>query len=142
MFYLSCVCYAFVSVCLYVPCGHLFPIGILGQVWYLIVFIPDLCTLTYFQSKSINFFFLFLEERLLYKYLFTLICKKSYFNVPFLADQKKIKLIKKTSFEHDWTVRLSQFSLENQHLFSGFSIKINCPESNNRKQLLVVISPK
>ena len=26
-----------------------FPIGILGQVWYLIVSIPDLCTLTYFQ---------------------------------------------------------------------------------------------
>ena len=24
-----------------------FPIGILGQVWYLIVWIPDLCTLTY-----------------------------------------------------------------------------------------------
>ena len=25
-----------------------FPIGILGQVWYLIVSIPDLCTLSYF----------------------------------------------------------------------------------------------
>ena len=25
-----------------------FPIGILGQVWYLIVSIPDMCTLTYF----------------------------------------------------------------------------------------------
>ena len=56
----------FVHVCLYVPCGHLlgkgwplgsrlwcllwvchFPIGILGQVWYLIVSIPDLCTITY-----------------------------------------------------------------------------------------------
>ena len=24
-----------------------FPMGILGQVWYLIVSIPDLCTLTY-----------------------------------------------------------------------------------------------
>ena len=54
-------------VCLYVLCGHLlgkgwplgsrlwcllwvchFPIGILGQVWYLIVSIPDLCSLTYF----------------------------------------------------------------------------------------------
>ena len=57
----------FVRVCLYVLCGHLlgkgwplgsrlwcllwvchFPIGILGQVWYLIVAIPDLCTITYF----------------------------------------------------------------------------------------------
>ena len=26
-----------------------FPIGILCQVWYLIVSIPDLCTLTYFK---------------------------------------------------------------------------------------------
>ena len=59
----------FVRVCLYVLCGHLlgkgwplgsrlwcllwvchFPIGILGQVWYLIVSIPDLCTITYFHS--------------------------------------------------------------------------------------------
>ena len=29
-----------------------FPIGILGQVWYLIVLIPDLCTLTYFKSEK------------------------------------------------------------------------------------------
>ena len=29
-----------------------FPIGILGQVWYLIVTIPDLCTLTYFVVKQ------------------------------------------------------------------------------------------
>ena len=55
-------------LCLYVLCGHLlgkadllalvcgvlpkvyhFPIGILGQVWYLIVSIPDLCTLTYLE---------------------------------------------------------------------------------------------
>ena len=27
-----------------------FPIGILGQVWYLIVLIPDLCTLSYFNK--------------------------------------------------------------------------------------------
>ena len=32
-----------------VPVSLHFPIGILGQVWYLIVSIPDLCTLTYFQ---------------------------------------------------------------------------------------------
>ena len=61
----------FVRVCLYVLCGHLlgkgwplgsrlccllwvchFPIGILGQVWNLIVSIPDLCNLiTFMQSK-------------------------------------------------------------------------------------------
>ena len=32
-------------------CVSHFPIGILSQVWYLIVLIPDLCTLTYFKSK-------------------------------------------------------------------------------------------
>ena len=61
----------FVRVCLYVLRGHLlgkgwplgsrlwcllwvchFPIGILGQVWYLIVSIPDLCNLTYFVHFS------------------------------------------------------------------------------------------
>ena len=31
-----------------------FPIGILGQVWYLIVSIPDLCTLTYFAQPCQN----------------------------------------------------------------------------------------
>ena len=31
-----------------VPSVCHFPIGILGQVWYLIVSIPDLCNLTYF----------------------------------------------------------------------------------------------
>ena len=60
----------FVRVCLYVLFGHLlgkgwplgsrlwcllwvchFPIGILGQVWYLIVSIPDLCTITYFYIR-------------------------------------------------------------------------------------------
>ena len=65
VFVLSCVCYVFVL------CGHLlgkgwplgsrlwcllwvchFPIGILGQVWYLIVSIPDLCTLTYIDKTS------------------------------------------------------------------------------------------
>ena len=68
VFVLSCVCYVFVRVCLYVLWGHLLgkgwplgsrlwcllwvchcPIGILGQVWNLIVSIPDLCTLTYFD---------------------------------------------------------------------------------------------
>ena len=65
-FFLFCFCYAFVL------CGHLlvkgwplcsrlccplwvchFPIGILSQVWYLIVLIPDLCTLTYLHQVMI-----------------------------------------------------------------------------------------
>ena len=33
-----------------------FPIGILGQVWYLIVSIPDLCTLTYFVAHLFGTF--------------------------------------------------------------------------------------
>ena len=75
---MSCVCYVFVRVCLYVLCGHLlgkgwplgsrlwcllwvchFPIGILGQVRYLIVSIPDLCTLTYFKPSSKIFYWPF-----------------------------------------------------------------------------------
>ena len=39
--------------CLTVSCN--FPIGILGQVWYLIVSTPDLCTLTYFYSYGFLF---------------------------------------------------------------------------------------
>ena len=64
MLFLSCVCYACVRVCLLLPCGHLlgkgsfvmsnfgvcyFPIGILGQVWYLVVSVPDLCPFSYFS---------------------------------------------------------------------------------------------
>ena len=30
-----------------------FPCGIMGQVWYLIVSIPDLCRLSYFNTTSI-----------------------------------------------------------------------------------------
>ena len=75
----------FVRVCLYVLCGHLlgkgwplgsrlwcllwvchFPVGILGQVWYLIVSIPDLCTITYFYgpwfTSEFRFSSIFLEQ--------------------------------------------------------------------------------
>ena len=73
-FCLSCVCNAFVSavyMCLVVTCWERadllvlvcgvqlrvchFPIGILGQVWYLMVSIPDLCTLTYFSLDYESF---------------------------------------------------------------------------------------
>ena len=41
---LSClVCYVFVCFCA-------FPYGVLGQVWYLIVAISDLCRLPYFDK--------------------------------------------------------------------------------------------
>ena len=76
----------FVRVCLYVLCGHLlgkgwplgsrlwcllwvchFPIGILGQVWYLIVSIPDLCNLItmlrcMFLSKKLHLILQFSGE--------------------------------------------------------------------------------
>ena len=67
---LICLCALLVFLCLVVTswemadllalvCGVLqlvchFPIGILGQVWYLIVSIPDLCTLTYIQANVTN----------------------------------------------------------------------------------------
>ena len=66
MLFMSCDCHAFVPVhcsvvvtcwerltswllfamfnCVFVT----FPCGILGQVWYLIVSIPDLCSISYF----------------------------------------------------------------------------------------------
>ena len=37
--------------CLFV----IFPYGILGQVWYLIVSIPDLCRHSYFVTKRLRF---------------------------------------------------------------------------------------
>ena len=68
--FLSCVCHAFASVhcCLVVTCWEradlmslvfgvklcfvTFPCGILGEVWYLIVSIPDLCPyLTFIKKK-------------------------------------------------------------------------------------------
>ena len=65
MLFMSCACHAFASVhcCLLVTCCEradlldlvcadcvfvTFPYGILGRVWYLIVWIPDLCRLSYF----------------------------------------------------------------------------------------------
>ena len=73
MLFLSCFCYAFVRVCLLMPCGHLLgkgwplgsslwclivklslPIGILGQVWCLIVSIPDLCPIFYFNFLDLD----------------------------------------------------------------------------------------
>ena len=71
MLSMSCVCYAFASVycCLVVTCWEragllapvggvllyfvTFPCGILGQVWYLIEAIPDLCPLSYFDCFSV-----------------------------------------------------------------------------------------
>ena len=65
-------CHAFASVhcCLVVTCWETadllalvcdvcvfdtFPCGILGQVWYLLVSIPDLCQLSYFHSLIFKF---------------------------------------------------------------------------------------
>ena len=57
-----CLCLLCFRICSLLPCGHLlgkglivmsncafviFQCGILGQVWYLIVSIPDLCLLSY-----------------------------------------------------------------------------------------------
>ena len=68
MLFMSCVCHAFASlhcclvvtcwgkagllalVCDYELCFVNFPCGILGQVWNLIVSIPDLCRLSYFYA--------------------------------------------------------------------------------------------
>ena len=39
-------------------CVCYFPIGILGQVWYFIVSITDLCTLTYFTQVLLYYRYL------------------------------------------------------------------------------------
>ena len=73
MLFMSYVCHAFASVhcCLVVTCWeraailalvcdvqlcfcHNFACGILGQVWYLIVSIPDLCHLSYIHDGDEN----------------------------------------------------------------------------------------
>ena len=70
MLFISCVCYAFARlfiVALWSPAGKgltswllfvifncvfvTFPCGILGQVWYLIVLILDICRLSYFKPR-------------------------------------------------------------------------------------------
>ena len=80
MIFLSCFYYTFKGVCLLMSCGHLlgkgwpldscllclmwschFPIGILGQVWCLIVLIPDLCPFSYLLYLSTRQL-LFLKE--------------------------------------------------------------------------------
>ena len=71
MLFMSCDCHAFASVhcCLVVTCWEradllalvcdvycgfvTFPCGILGEVWYLIVSIPDLCRLSYFYYPNL-----------------------------------------------------------------------------------------
>ena len=67
MLFLYCVCHAFASahccrweradllaLVLMLNCVIVtFPFGILGQVWYLIVSIPDLGPLSYFQTVRI-----------------------------------------------------------------------------------------
>ena len=71
LFYFCLVFAIPLCLCLYVPCGHMlgkdwplgyrlwcllyichFPTGILGQVWYLIVSIPDICTLLILVMKN------------------------------------------------------------------------------------------
>ena len=42
-------------LCVTFSCAFItFPYGVLGQVWYLIVSIPDLCLLTYFNLLKLS----------------------------------------------------------------------------------------
>ena len=54
---LCCIVVGLTAWLLFVPfyCVFVtFPCGILGQVWYLIVSIPDLCRLSYFHMPEPN----------------------------------------------------------------------------------------
>ena len=57
-----------------------FPIGILGQVWYLIVSISDLCPLSYFVMRNAHFFYV--EQPTRFKMLS---CPKVYDVLHFLG---------------------------------------------------------
>ena len=70
--FMSCVCHTFASVhcCIVITCWEkadlfvlffdsscdfvTFPCGILGQMWYLIVLILDLCHLSYFILEQLS----------------------------------------------------------------------------------------
>ena len=56
-----------------------FPIGILGQAWYLIVSIPDLCTLTYFVV-CVCFFQILSEMVITYICRFNPFCNMTFYN--------------------------------------------------------------
>ena len=74
VFFRDALCYlCFVLVCFLQPCGHLlgkgwpllcdvscvfvtYPYSDLGHVWYLILWIPDLCKLPYFEFFNILIF--------------------------------------------------------------------------------------
>ena len=79
---MSCVCHAFASVLCYLvsPAGKgltslllfvlfncvfvTFPFGILGQVWYVIASIPDLCHLSFIDiERAVTFFFIKLDGK-------------------------------------------------------------------------------
>ena len=70
---INVLCLSCFRVCLLLPCGHLkrradllalvfgvycdfvmFPFGILGQVWYLIVSISDPCYISYFYNAQVG----------------------------------------------------------------------------------------
>ena len=59
---LALVCGALLWICR-------FPIGVLGQVWSLIVSIPDLCTFTYFNLLRISIEFLIDQNKLLHPFI-------------------------------------------------------------------------
>ena len=61
-----------------------FPCGVLGQVWYLIVSIPDLCLLTYSDGRNVagnNF------SSLSFLFHFTFLCRLAILNNAFVFKQ-------------------------------------------------------
>ena len=40
------------AVCDVFLCSNTFPYGVMGQVWYLIASVPDICPLTYFNQPN------------------------------------------------------------------------------------------
>ena len=150
----------FVRVCLYVLCGHLlgkgwplgsrlwcllwvchFPIGILGQVWYLIVSIPDLCNLITFISLKLSQKYLNLQytSHSFFRQVIIVNCFFKLFIEAFLLSSQSIKKV----MDHDiqWcTKTLFANRLEKTHN-TLFSNKFRTEHSIVRKHIQERITP-
>ena len=122
MLFLSSFCYAFVCVCfadaLWSPAWKgltswlsfvtsncevvTFTIGILGQMWCLIVSIPDLCPLSYFSLKrEMNFLCIFHRSNVLNHFMRTVILIEIQFFLHVFKEFKKLEkqLLKYACFQ-------------------------------------------
>ena len=105
-----------------------FPFGILGQVWYLIVSIPDLCIRTYFGQLRVIVAFLYHTHLLSRSY--------SGFNLFHQSDTRLTELKQQlgTRYPYDNSVYYtagydSPFTFSNRHNEVWLAVKDGSPET-------------